>query len=167
MRVTLAELMNELGVGYEMGPYETMPWSHYDADTGITCSAEIRMGAASDEIEGEIQMMFETPSEGQPPFENTCYLMASPKSDSMWDIDTFLIRGEKYEEEAYDHSKKAARFFAAVVRDLMAGEIPDIDELLDVAFRKDEQFAGRGGGGSKSPKLRGAQLMGMKKGGSM
>jgi hypothetical protein len=164
MRATLAELMDALGVGYEIGAYETVPWSHYDSEQGITCSAEIRMSPDADEIEGEIQMMFDTPPEGQAPFENTCYLMAKPKSDKTWDIETFLIRGEAFEEEAYDHSKKAALFFSNVVRDLMASEIPDIDELLDEAFRKDERFAGKGSGGSKSPKLRGAQLMGMKKG---
>lgn len=167
MRVTLAELMDKLGVGYEIGAYENVPWSCYDGERGITCCAEIRMGPDGDEVEGEIQMMYENPTPEHPPFENTCYLMAKPKSDSMWDICTFHIRGEAYEPEAYDHSKKAAVFFAATVQALMANEIPDIDELLDEAFRKGERFAGRGGGGNKSPKLRGGQLMGMKKGGSM
>ncbi len=165
MRVTLAELMDKLGVGYEMGPYETMPWSHYDSESGITCSAEIRMGADADEVDGEIQTMYDTPPEGKASFESTCTLVATPKSDKMWDIDTFTIRGEAFEEDAYDHSIKAAKFFSEVVRALMAGEIPDIDELLDEAFRKGERFAGSGSGGSKAPKLRGAQLMGIKKGG--
>lgn len=165
MRATLAELMDELGVGYELGPYETVPWSLYDSENGITCSAEVRMGPDSDEVDAEIQMMHDNPAEDKPPFERICYLHAAPMGDKKWDVKTFLYRDQPYEPDAYDHSKKSCMFFSSVARALMAGNMPDIEELLDQAFRGGERFAGRGGGGSKAPKTKAGQLMGVKKGG--
>jgi hypothetical protein len=43
MRVDLKTLLDKLGVGYVMSPYETCPWSAYDGEKGITCSAEVRI----------------------------------------------------------------------------------------------------------------------------
>jgi hypothetical protein len=59
MRVPLKELMEKLGVGYELSPYETCPWMCYDEDKQITCSAEVRMGPAGCDIEAEVQFMMD------------------------------------------------------------------------------------------------------------
>jgi hypothetical protein len=167
MRITLAELTDKLGVGYVPGAYETCPWSHYDVDEGITCSAEIRMGADSDEVEGEIQMMYDEPPEDKSPMEQICYLRAAPMSDGQWTVKTLKIMGAPLEEEVYDWEGKSCNFFAAVVRTLIREELPDIDELLEAELFTKERLADqRKGGGGKSPKMRGAQVMGVKGGGS-
>lgn len=57
MRVTLDKLMEKLGVGRTLSPYETQPWVHYDADRGLTCSAEVRMGPGGQDVEAEIQFL--------------------------------------------------------------------------------------------------------------
>jgi len=59
MRVPLKELMEKLGVGYELSPYETCPWMCYDDDKQITASAEVRMGPGGCDIEAEIQFMMD------------------------------------------------------------------------------------------------------------
>lgn len=57
MRIELDKLLERLGVSYVLSPYETMPWVHYDEEKGITCSAEVRMGPTSEDIETEIQLI--------------------------------------------------------------------------------------------------------------
>jgi len=65
MRVTLEELIEKLGVPDKLHPYETFPWLHYDEEEGITCSAEVRMGADYEDVEAELQFMYDefTPPE--------------------------------------------------------------------------------------------------------
>lgn len=157
--------MDKLGVGYVPGPYETCPWSHGDAASGVTCSAELRMGGGGDEAEAEIQLMYESPPAGKPPMEQVFALRFIPAGDGMWTAEGLRIRGEPYGADLYDPEDKGCAFFRAVVRELAAGRIPDIDALIDEAFHGGERFADQhGGGGGKSPKIKPGQLLNMKQG---
>lgn len=62
MRALVKDLMDSLGVGYILSAYETAPWSAYDDDEGLTCSAEVRMSSDADEMEAEIQFMYDEPT---------------------------------------------------------------------------------------------------------
>ncbi len=163
MRVSVKDLMDKLGVGYVPGAYETVPWSA--AAAGRTCNAEIRMNDSGDEVEGEIQLMHDTPPTGKKPMEQICFLKCKPASDGEWTLTVFKIRGEPYGQDKYNWEEKAAKFFNAVVQELIGGNIPDFDELLEAAFHSRERFADQQGGSSKSPKIKPGQLLNMKKGG--
>lgn len=165
MQVSLKDLMDKMGVGRELGPYETQPWSCYDGDKGITCSAEVRMGPDGNEIEAEAQMMYDTPPEGKAPMEQVCHIHALPAKDGQWGVTALRIRGEPFGEGIYDWESKCCDFFSALVQNLIMDEIPDIDELIDDAFHNNESFHDQdGGGGGKSPKIRPSQLLDIKKG---
>lgn len=163
MRLPIKELMDKMGVGYVPGPYESVPWSAYDGEKGTTCSAEVRMGPDSNEIEGEIQFMYETPPPGKGPMEPICYLRAAPQADGNWNINDFKIRGEVYGQDKYNWEEKACTFFQLVVQELLAGNIPNIDDLLEEAFHSRDRFADQyGGGSSKSPKIKPEQMLNIK-----
>ena len=55
----IEELMEKLGVDRVLSPYESQPWVVYDDEKGITCSAEVRVGPAYENIETEIQLLFD------------------------------------------------------------------------------------------------------------
>jgi len=166
MRVTLNDLMNKLSVGYVLGPYETFPWSSYNAEKGMTCSAEVRMGMDNDEVEAEIQIMNDEPDENNPAMEHICYIRITPTKDDAWTTTSLRIRNKPYGDDVYNWEEKSCIFFSLVVQKLKIDEIPDIDELIEKAFKGDESFADqRGGGGGKKPKINTSQLTGMKKGG--
>jgi hypothetical protein len=166
MRATISELMDKLGVGYVPGPYESIPWSHYDSGTGITCSAEVRMSMDGDEVEAEIQFLHDTPPEGSAhTMEHICNLRAAPVNDGQWTTTLFTYRGQPYGQDAYDWEEKACLFFQLVVQDIVAEKFPDIEDLLDDAFHKREHFTGNSqGGGGKAPKIRPGQLLNPKGG---
>jgi len=165
MRVTVEELLNKMGVGYVLGPYQTAPWSAYDAENGKTCSAEVRMGSSSDEIEAEAQMMRDNPTETQPPMEQICYIRAAPLAGPQWGITTLRIKGEPFGKGIHNWEEKSCKFFSLLAQSLQMNEIPDIDDLIEEAFHGKERFHDqRGGGGGKSPKIRAGQVLGMKKG---
>lgn len=63
MRLTVAKICEKLGLDRALMPYETQPWLHYDEDKGITCSAEVRMGPSGDDLEMEIQFLYDNPEE--------------------------------------------------------------------------------------------------------
>lgn len=164
MRMAIDELMNKLGVGYVPGPYDTMPWSHYDGDKGITCSAEVRMGPDSDEIEAEIQMMYDTPPEGRASMAQVCFFKAAPDAAGQWTVKDLLLNGGPLEEEIYNWEEKACNFFGAVVQEIILEQLPDIEELIDEHFHSRERLHDQyGGGGGKSPRVKPADL-GVKKG---
>jgi hypothetical protein len=164
MRLTLHELMEKLGVDRELSPYETFPWSASDPD-GRTCSAEVRMNPDGDEVEAEIQMLLDDPEPGKSPVEQVLWLKATPHVQTKWAVGQLRIRAENWENKVYNWEEKCCNFFRAVAAALALGNIPDIDELIEREMRAKERFGDqRGGGAGKSPKIRPAQLLDMKKG---
>jgi hypothetical protein len=166
MRATIDELMSKLGVGYVPGNYESIPWSHYDSEKGVTCSAEVRMGMDGDEVEAEIQFLYDTPPAGQDStMDQICNLHVAPVNDGQWTTTSFNFRGQPYGRDAYDWEEKACLFFQLVVQDIIAGKFPDVEELLDDAFHKRERFSANSqGGGGKSPKIKPGQMLNPKGG---
>lgn len=155
--------MEKLGVGYVLGPYQTCPWSFYQAEKGVTFSAEVRMGPDSDEVEAEAQLMYDNPASGMPSMEQVCYLRVTP-STGRWEVADQRVQGKPYGREITNWKEKSCDFFGLLVQKLKAEELPNIEELLDEAFRK-ERGADQRGGGGKAPKIRPGQLLNMKKGG--
>lgn len=167
MRVSKKDLMDRLAVGYELGSYETCPWSCYDGESGRTCSAEVRMDPEGMELEAEIQLMHDTPPEGKPPMEQIFWIKSKPlQSSGEWEIADFKLRGAAPEEEIYNWQEKSCNFFSAFVQELQTDVIPDIDELIDREFHSRERAGDQSeGGGGKSPVIKANQLLDMKKGG--
>ncbi len=165
MRVTFKELMDALGVGYELSAYETSPWSAYDDEKGITCSAEVRMNNDADEIEAEMQFLRNSPQGDEKPIEQIFWLWARPSTASKWDVLDVKIRNDAVNNTGYDWEGKSCNFFRACVQELVMGNIPDIDDLLAREMKGTEKFGGRSTGGSnKSPKVKTNPALGMKGG---
>jgi hypothetical protein len=164
MRVAYKELMEVLGVGYLLGSYETCPWSAYDEDKAITCSAEVRADPDGETIEAEIQMMPDEPPAGKPPMEQMCLITAKKVSAAgEWEVKDLKIKGEPFDEEIYNWQEKCCNFFRAAIVELQRDIVPDIDDLIERELNiKEKQGDQRGSGGGKSPKIRAAQLLDMK-----
>ncbi len=164
MRASYKELMDLLGVSYPMSPCEICPWSHYDPARGENCSAEVRVGFDGEEVEAEIQIMFDEPRDGRT-IDQILYLRATPR-DEKWSVNLLRINGEDKKEAVYDWESKSCRFFAACAQEIAIGKIPDFQSLLEQEFHDNERMGGGGRGGRKAPKMKADQVMGMKKGGS-
>jgi hypothetical protein len=165
MRLSLKDLSNKLGVGYELSSYETCPWSVYDGTLGITCSAEVRMNGDGDELEAEIQTMYDTPPEGKLPVEQTFYALFKPATADGWDLKQMKVRGQDPDTSVYNWEEKYCSFFESCVQELKMGNVPDIDELLEREVHGGERFSDSSrGGGSKAPKIKPQKLLGMKQG---
>ena len=165
MRATVKELMDKIGVGYELGPYETCPWSAYDAERGITAMAEVRMNNDGNELEAEIQFLHDSPEAGQPPVEQMVWIFCKPVANALWSPTTFQIRKKDETAELYGWEAKCCNFFRACVQDLKMDIVPDIDEIAERELGGDERFRdARRGGGSKAPKIKPQALLGMKQG---
>lgn len=166
MQLRIDELMDKLGVGRVLSPSDTQPWSFCDTAKGVTCMAEVRMGMDNDEVEAEAQLIYDTPPAGKPPMEQICLIRAKPVSDGSWDSVLFRVRGEPYGQDKYNWQEKCCLFFSYLVQSLQMEEMPDVDKLLEEAFKgRDRGADQRGGGGGKSPKIKPAALMNVKKGG--
>ena len=168
MKATFRELMDKLGVPHEMSPYETYPFNVYDGVKGVTCSAEARMGMDANEVEGEIQLMYDNPPDGTPPMQQIIWFSVKPMiGGGSWSTKDGRLKGQPIDLTIYDWEEKCCALFGSVTRFLKQDEIPDIDELIDEVFNARERFNGQyGGGGGKSPKIKPGQLLGMKKGGA-
>lgn len=166
MKLTFRELMDKLGVPHEITPYETYPFNVYDGGKGVTCSAEVRMGSDPHEIEAEVQMMFDAPPAGQPPMRQILWFSAKPLLANEWETKDARLNGEPIDRSIYNWEEKCCAFFGDLARFLKMEEIPDIDALIDEHFGGKERFYDQhGGGGGKSPKIKPAALMNIKKGG--
>ncbi|MDB5491340.1 MAG: hypothetical protein JWO78_1189 [Micavibrio sp.] len=165
MRMTSRELMDRLGVPNELTPYETYPFTIYDAARGLTCSAEVRMGMDKDEIECEIQLVHDTPPVGKPSMELVIWFQIKHSGTTEWETKDARLKNAPIDRTLYNWEEKCCNFFGAVVRFLKMDQIPDMDDLIDDEFHSRERFGGGGAGGGKSPKIKPGQLLGMKKGG--
>jgi len=165
MRATLKELLSQLGVDYIINSYGTHPWSV--SSDGMTCTAEIRMGADHDpELEAEIFLIPDNPAPGAPGSESVFWMQAKPQADAAWTPTHLRVQKEDYAaSNLYDWQNKGCRLFLACVREISAGKIPDFDALIAQEMKAGERFAGGRGGGGKAPKINPAALLNMKKGG--
>lgn len=159
MRISLKELLKKLEVTQEMLPYETVPWTVYDADQGITCSAEVRMGPDKQELEAEIQIIHdEKPADG-PRMKQIAAIIARPVGDQNWNVLSFTLEGQPF-QSIYNWQEKCCHFFGACARFLDLDQIPDFEALKEQELT-DENAGGSGQGSSrKAPKIR--NVMGMK-----
>lgn len=166
MKLTFRQLMDKLGVPHEMTPYETYPFNVYDSAKGMTCSAEIRMGMEANEVEGEVQMMYDTPPEGGASMKQILWFSVKPLATTAeWDTKDAKLQGQPIDRSMYNWEEKCCNFFGALVRFLKMDEVPDMDQLIEEEFHSRERFGGgASGGGGKSPKIKPGQLLGMKKG---
>lgn len=189
MRLTLEELMEKLGVDRPLTPYETQPWFMYDEDKGITCSAEVRMGPNYEDLETEIQFIYdddrereievkvkvrdrdgkdveETKTEtirgGQ---EHIMYMQVKPVIQQKWTTTALKVKGESYYNKFHNWEGKGCDFFRAAIEAIQMNILPDIDDLIEKELSDDALGGGgrRGRIGRKSPKVKPGQLMGMKK----
>lgn len=185
MRVELKELLEKLGVDRELSPYETQPWFYYDSEQGISCSAEVRMGPDNEDLEAELQFLYDEPQEEEieEKDEETgeskgtgemrsfihrqiMLMRAKPAAENQWGPKQLFVKGENYTNKFGGWEEKACEFFQSCISSMLMSELPEIDELIEKQLSDD---GGRGGGrrgriGKKSPNIKPGQLLGMKKG---
>lgn len=166
MRVKITELMELLGVGYELVPYEAFrcDCSRTGSDKG-TMVAEVFMGDGGDEIEAVIHELKSDDENSFP--EQLMWLRAClQETDSMWDVKNLKIKGDDQEECMYDWQTKSCKLFGACVAEIMLDQYPDFDVLLKEHMQDKEAFSSGGRGGRKAPKAKMDKVLGMKAGGS-
>ena len=162
MKLSYKDLMERMGVGRTLSPYETQPWVHISADEGITASAEVRVNGDGDEIEAELQYMYENPPAGKPPVEQILWMKIKPqlRLQGLWATTDLWIRRENYANKVYGWEEKSCNFFKAIVRELKAERLPDIELLISRELSSREVFGGGAGeGSSKSPQIKTNQLL--------
>jgi hypothetical protein len=165
MRADLNELMDKLGVGYILSPYETCPWSAHDPESGVTASAEVRMDNEGREIEAELQFLYDDPEPGKPPMEQMIWIFAKPVVQAKWSPLMLRIKGQDEPSDVYEWEAKGCNLFNAAVQEIKMGNVPDIDDLIEREMGGDERFRdSRRGGGSKAPKIKPQALLGLKNG---
>jgi hypothetical protein len=166
MRFELKKLMEKLGVNRVLAAYETQPWFHYDAAKAVTCSAEVRVGPGAEDIEAEIQFLKDVPDEGTSGTEQIMRQKFIPAGDGMWKAIELRVRNEDYVNKISEWEEKGCNFFRACIQAIQMGDLPDIEELIKQELGDDDDWGGgkRGKIGRKSPKIKPAQLLGMKKG---
>jgi hypothetical protein len=165
MRIELKKLMESLGVKGTISAYQTHPWLYYNDEKAITASAEIRAGTGLNNIEAEIQFLYDNPEEhNKTNPDQIMYMRILPKGD-LWSPEYLRIRGEDWTNKLGGWEEKACNFFRACVQSMLMNELPDIDELIKKELADDEDDRrGKGKIGRKSPKANPAALLGMKKG---
>lgn len=165
MRLELKDLMDNLGVGYILSAYETCPWSAYNDEEELSCNAEVRMNGDGNELEAEMQLIHDEPSDEQAAVEQIFWLLAKPATGQKWDVKIARVNGENNAETAHGWEEKSVNFFHACVQELKLGKIPDINEIYEREMNKKDRFGDSSqGGGSKAPKIKPQSLLGMKGG---
>ena len=187
MRLELIKLLEKLGVSRVLSPYETQPWVVYDEVKGLTCSAEVRMGPDAEDLEAEIQLLkdedaphdeTETSGDSEEDSEDgggssvlmpggrqqVLWMRCEPILDQ-WTVKLLRIKDKDYVNEFHDWEGKGCEFFLSCVEAMQMGEIPDIDVLIEDKMKDTDSWGGgrRGRVGRKSPKIKPASLLGMKK----
>lgn len=172
MRLPLDKFMEKLGLGRVLHPYETQPWFLYDEAQGITCSAEIRMGPRGDDIEAEIQFLYDTPPDdeeeddgsqsgaqgGLPPEpdpmpkkyggmmgegrQQVLWMRAEPMIAGEWGPKLLRIKGKDFVNAFHNWDEKGCDFFAACVQSIMMDQLPNLDILLDEHMSDEDSWGG-------------------------
>lgn len=160
MKVPLYDLLQALSVDHVLGPYETCPWSAYDSGNGLTASAEVRMNPESNEIEAEVQLVYDTPPAGTPSVEHLLFLHARPSLNDKWSPDLLRIRKDVQTNKVSEWDRRGCELFSACVQAMMRNEIPDFDDLFERIFAVADRYgSGTAGGSGRKPSIKPEQLM--------
>ena len=173
MRVPYKELMDKLAVGYLLSAYETKPWFVYDSERGISCSAEVRIGPGTEDVEADIQFLYdetdgryvEERDYGGP--EQVMLMRCMPHKDNLWSPQLLMVKGETYVNKVHKWEEKGCAFFSACIEAIQMGEIPDIEALMDQELEDDRWGGGRGKRGKvgkKAPEINANALLGKPQG---
>ena len=172
MRVELIKLLEKLGVSRILSPYETQPWLVYDEIKGLTCSAEVRMGPGNEDLEAEIQFLFDEKEDGDDDgdqqsggYQQIMLMRAKPTTSTEWTPKQLFVKNEDYENKFHNWEEKGCDFFRACIASIQMSEIPNIEELVEQELSDDDKMGGGRSGriGRKSPKVKPGALLGMKK----
>ena len=88
-------------------------------------------------------------------------------SNNFWDVVDLRVKGKPFPREVFNWQGKSCNFFRAVVQELAMNTMPDIERLLEQELHNNDRAGDQNGqGGGRKPKVRGAQLMGIRRGGS-
>jgi hypothetical protein len=160
MKVLLRELLDKLGVEQTLSPYDSMPWSAYDADKGLTCSAEVRMNTDGTEIDAEMQLVYDNPPAGTPPVEQIMAMNFKQILNDKWSPTYLRVRKDQMDKKLYDWENKGCEFFITVCVFLTRGEMPDLDQLIERIFKPADNYrAGAAGGSGRKPSIKPEQLL--------
>lgn len=150
MRVEYKELMEKLGTGHILSSYETRPWFVYDEEQGITCSAEVRVGPGTEDVEAEIQYLhdeedtrYDDDSQFGAP-QQIFIMRLTPSKEQIWSGQHLYVNGENYTNQIHNWDERGCNFFCAFIAALQMGELPNIEELIDNELT-DKSRSGRGG----------------------
>ena len=165
MAYSLEELMTKFGVTYNLSPYQTCPWSIYDEDKDITCSAEVRMEPTGKHVEAEIQLLYTDPPEGKSALDQVLLVKCSLRSGK-WQLDDAIIRGDNSFSKTPRWADKICNFFRICVQDIGIGEFPDIEKYMKRELKREKEGDRSGGGSSKSPDIQMQNVLATPKGGS-
>jgi hypothetical protein len=172
MRLALDKLMEKLGVDRILSPYETQPWFLYDEAQEITCSAEVRMGPGAQDLETEIQFLYDNPpvieeeeedskgsgqqgqggeGDGTPKpkkrvilngREQVMIMRILPSVDQKWSTISLKVRGEEYQNKFHAWEEKGCEFFRCAIEAMQMGELPNIDDLIDSQLSDPDDWGG-------------------------
>ena len=150
MRISYKELMDKVGVGMELSPYETRPWLMHDSDQGITCSAEVRVGPGGEDVELEIQFLYDEDDAryvdeakyGEP--KQIILMRFMPNKEQIWSAKLMYVKGEDYTGKIHDWGVRGCEFFYACIGAIQMDELPDIDELIETILSDESSRGGRG-----------------------
>jgi hypothetical protein len=162
MKLSFRELMDRLGVGRTLNAYETQPWMHVDGTEGVTASAEVRVNGDANEVEVELQFMYDTPPQGKQPMEQVLWMKIKPQLNlqGLWGTTDLWVNRENYAGKMYNWEEKGCNFFKACVREIKAERLPDIEMLIARELNGREVFGGGSGEGSnKAPQIKTNQLL--------
>ncbi len=170
--MTLQELMEKLGVDRILTPYEAQPWFHYDEESGISCSAEVRVGPGYVDIETEVQFLYDEwdedaeddeDEEGEgdiqigpdglpipkPPKNpiidgrrQIMLMRIKPSIENAWATTNLLVKNVDYYNKFPKWDEKGCDFFRAVIESLQMGLMPDIDQLIESQLADESDWGG-------------------------
>jgi hypothetical protein len=160
MKATLREILDNLGVPETLEPYGSWPWSAYDADEGLTCTAEVRMDGGGRTIEVDVQFIHDTPAAGTPSMEQVMFMPVELGMNGKWSPTLLRVQNELFSGKIFDWETKGCNFFSAIAGSLARNEIPDIETLIEKILNATDNYGtGTASGGSRKPSIRPEQLL--------
>ncbi|MCD8497488.1 MAG: hypothetical protein LRZ85_05050 [Alphaproteobacteria bacterium] len=146
----------EEGQGDQSGGGEELPPEpRIDPMTGMPIPPEEDMGPP----------VLEQLKAGKPYQVMFMRILPLSSGDNEWATRKLFVKGKDFENDFHGWEEKGCEFFRACIEAMQMGEIPDIEELIETVLADSSWGGGRRGRiGRKSPKIKPANLLGMKSG---
>lgn len=164
MRDTLDKLVQKMGIGQTISPYETIPYDFFNEKNDMDFIAMVSLTGKRGDFYAEVQVIQHVDGQESPKFNQVFFMHAKHEHKDIYLVDYMRILGRPISGVYKGWFPKGARFFSQCVTHINKKVMPDFEMIYQTCFGDEKKGGGYSGGSSSRAFKQDVKIPAMKTG---